>query len=367
VRSLAKLSEVNLGYNRENLLLFGVDAAPTGLKGPQSLRLYQDLQERIAAIPGVSAVSVSGNGLFIGWESSDPLSVEGYTQKSGERMNVRMDHVGPHYFSTVGIPILMGREIQEQDSGNGPRAAVINQAFAHRFFGNSNPIGKRVRDTYSGNPADLEVVGVVADAKYNSLREKPVERLYAPLFNPVWAQTEAAFEVRTFADPATITAPLRQAVESTNAAIPPIEIKTMSGLVDDSLQTDRFIKQLSEAFGLLAMLLAAIGLYGVMAYTVARRTREIGIRLALGAEPGTVARQILRETLALALIGIPIGLPIALLGAYLVRSMLFGLSFADPMTLAFAVLLLGIVAVSAGLVPAYRASRVDPLVALRYE
>jgi predicted permease len=366
VRSLAKLSEVNLGYNRENLLLFSVDAAPTRFKRPQTLRLYQDLQEKIAAIPGVRSVAVSANGLFMDSESGDPVSVQGYTPKSGERMNVRMDHVGPHYFSTVGIPMLMGREIEEQD-GSGPRVAVINQSFAHRFFGNSNPIGKHVRNTYPGNPADLEIVGVVADAKYNSLRENAVVRLYAPLFHPMWDQTDAAFEVRTFADPSAISEPLRQMVQSTNAAIPPIEIKTMSRLVDDSLQTDRFIKELSEAFGVLAMLLAAIGLYGVMAYTVARRTREIGIRLALGAEPGKVARQVLRETLVLALIGIPIGVPVALLGAYLVRSMLFGLSFADPPTLILTVLLLALVAVAAGLLPAHRASQVDPIVALRYE
>lgn len=366
VRSLTKLSEVNLGYNRENLLLFRVDTAPTGLKGAQALRLYQDLQEKIAAVPGVRSVAVSGNGLFMHSESGDPVSVQGYAPKPGEHMNSRMDHVGPHYFSTVGMPILIGREIEEQD-GNGPRVAVINQAFAQRFFANTNPIGKQVRDTYPGNPADLVIVGVVADAKYNSLRENAVVRLYAPLFHPMWDMTEAAFEVRTFADPSAMIEPFRQIVQSTNAAIPPIEIKTMSRLVDDSLQTDKFIKELSEAFGVLSMLLAAIGLYGVMAYTVARRTREIGIRLALGAAPGNVARQVLREALVLALMGIPIGVPIALLGAYLVRSMLFGLSFADPLTLIFTVSMLVIVAVAAGLLPARRAARVDPIVALRYE
>jgi ABC-type antimicrobial peptide transport system permease subunit len=262
---------------------------------------------------------------------------------------------------------LMGREIEPQDSGNGPRVGVINQSFARHFFANTNPIGKHVRDTYPGNPADLEIVGVVADVKYNNLRENPVGRLYAPLFNPMWDHPHVAYEVRSFADPSALGESLRQAVQSTNTAIPPIEIRTMSRLVDDSLQTDRFIKQLSETFGMLAMLLAAIGLYGVMAYNVARRTREIGIRLALGAEPGTISRQILRETLTLVLIGIPIGVPIALLGAYLVRSMLFGLSFTDPRTLVFSSVLLVFVAVFAGLLPAHRASRVDPIVALRDE
>jgi predicted permease len=367
VRSLKKLSEVNLGYNRENLLLFRVDALPAGLKGPAALQLFQNLQDDFFAVPGIRSVAVSHNGLFQHSESGDPISVEGYTPRPGEQMNSRMDHVGPHYFSTVGIPILAGREIERQDGGAGPRVAVINQAFAKRFFPKTNPIGKRVRDTYPGNPTDVEVVGVVADAKYNNLRETPIERLYAPIFNPMWEEDEAVFEIRTLADPSSVSESLRRIVAAANPAIPPIEIETMSELLDDSLQTDRFIKQLSEAFGILAMVLAAIGLYSVMAYTVARRTREIGIRLALGAEPGRIRWQVLRETLLLVLIGIPIGLPIAVLGAYLVRSMLFGLTFADPVALVIAPALLLMAAATAGLIPARRASQVDPMVALRYE
>jgi predicted permease len=367
VRSLGNLSEVNLGFDREKLLLFRVDAAAAGLKGPEARLLHQNLLDSFAAVPGVRSISLSSNGLFLHSESGDPISVEGYTPKPDEAMNSRMDHVGPRYFSTVGIPILMGREIEQQDSGNGPRAGVINQAFAKRFFPDSNPIGKRVRDTYPGNPGDVEIVGVVADVRHNSLREKSVPRLYAPFFHPLWEETDAAFEVRTFADPAAVSDSLRNIVVVANPAIPPIEIHTMSGLVNDSLQSDRFIKQLSEAFGILAMLLAAIGLYGVMAYTVARRTREIGIRLALGAEPARIRRQVLRETLTIVLFGVPIGIPLAILLAYFVRSMLFGLSFADPLALLFATFLLLLAAVLAGLLPARRASQVDPMVALRYE
>jgi predicted permease len=367
VHSLAKLSEVNLGYSRENFILFRVNAAATGLKGPARLSLYQNLLDRIAALPGVRTVAVSGNGLFLNEESGDPVWVEGYTAKPGETMNTRMDHVGPRYFSTVGIPILMGREIDAQDRATGLRAAVINQSFARRFFPNTNPIGKRVRDTYPGNPADAEIVGVVADARYNSLREKSVERLYVPLFNPMWEQNRPAFEVRTFADPSSVSDSIRKTVQAANSSIPPIEIRTMSGLVDDSLETDRFVKQLSEAFGILAIVLAAIGLYGVMAYTVARRTREIGIRMALGAQAARIRWNVLRETMLLVLIGVPIGIPIALLGVYLVRRMLFGLSFADPLALSLATLLLLVAAALAGILPARRASQVDPMIALRYE
>jgi predicted permease len=367
VRSLSKLSAVNLGYNREKLLLIRVDAVAGGYKGEASTQLYEDLLQRIAAIPGVRGVTVSKDGLFSGSESADPVAVEGFNPKPGEDMDSRMDHVGPRYFSTLGIPVLMGREIEAQDSGHGPRASVINQTFARRFFPNTNPIGKHVRDVYPGNPADTVVVGVVSDAKYNSLRERARPRVYAPLFNPMWDANGVFYEVRTFADPASVSALLRQAVQAASASLPPIEINTMSGLVDGSIQTDRFIEQLSEAFGILAMLLASIGLYGIMAYTVARRTRDIGIRLALGAEPGNVLRQVLQETFVLVLIGIAIGVPLAIAGTRLVRSMLFGLGIADPIAILFAAVLLAFVAALAGFLPARRASQVDPMIALRYE
>jgi predicted permease len=367
VHSLAKLSNAKLGYNRENLLLFRVNADAGGYKGPAASRLYQDLLARISAIPGLRGVTVSHNGLFSGSESADPIAVEGYTPKSGEDMDSRFDAVGPAYFSTLGIPILLGREITSQDTGNVLRAAVVNETFVHRFFPNANPLGKQIRDTYPGNPADCVVVGVVADARYNSLREKTPPRIYIPLLNPMWEQASAVYEVRTFADPASVSASLRSVVQEVSQSLPPIKIQTMSGLVDETLQTDRFIEQLSSAFGFLAILLASIGLYGVMAYNVARRTRDIGIRMALGAEPGNVRWHILREALVLVSIGIAIGVPAAIAGTRFVRSMLFGLGLADPVVFISAAALLALVAALAGFLPARRASRVDPIVALRYE
>jgi predicted permease len=367
VHSLAKLSSANLGYNRENLLLFRVSPTAAGYKGAAITQLYQDLLARISAVPGLRAVAVSHNGLFSGSESADPIAIEGYTPKSGEDMDSAFDHIGPGYFSTMGIPILLGREITPQDTASGLRAAVINDTFARQFFPNTNPIGKHIRDTYPGNPADCVVVGVAADAKYNSLREKTPPRIYVPLFNPMWDQNMATYEVRTFADANSVSASLRSAVQEVSASLPPIDIHTMAGLVDNTLQTDRFIERLSSAFGVLAILLASVGLYGVMAYNVARRTRDIGIHMALGAEPGNVRWQVLRETLVLVFIGIAIGLPVALAGTRLVRSLLFGLGFADPIVIITAAALLAGVAALAGFVPARRASQVDPMVALRYE
>jgi putative ABC transport system permease protein len=367
VHSLAKLSHVNLGYNRENLLLFRVNATGGGYRGAAITRLYQDLLARISAVPGLRGVTVSHNGLFSGAESGDPIAVEGYTPKPDQGMNSRIDAVGPGYFSTLGIPILLGREINAQDTVGGLRAAVVNETFAQHFFANTNPIGKHIRDTYPGNPGECVVVGVTADARYNSLREKTPPRIYLPLFNPLWEQSAATFEVRTFTDPASVSATLRSAVQEVNQSLLPISFHAMTGLVDETLQTDRFIERLSSAFGFLAILLASIGLYGVTAYNVARRTRDIGIRMALGAEPGNVLWHVLRETLVLVCIGIALGIPAALAGTRLVRSLLFGLGFADPIVIVSAAAVLALVAALAGFLPARRASQVDPMVALRYE
>jgi len=367
VHSLSKLSEVNLGYQRENLLLFQIDGRPAGYKGAANLRFQQELLEKFSNVPGVRAATLSSNGLFSDSESGDPISVEDYMPKTGEKPNSRMDHIGPGYFSTVGIPILIGREIGPQDSGSGPRAAVINQEFARHFFGSTNPIGKKVRDVYPGNPQEMEIVGIVADAKYNSLREKTPTRIYAPYFNPMWEHSYAFFEIRTQADPASVSASLRKIVRETNSAIQPIEIKTMPGLVDDSLHTDRFVARLAGVFGFLAMLLASIGLYGIMTYTVARRTRDIGIRMALGAQPGGVLWLVLRETLLLVLVGVAVGLPVAFAGTRLLKSMLFGLGVVDPVAIVVSTMMLAAIAALAGFLPARRAMRVDPMIALRYE
>jgi len=367
VHSLSKLSEVNLGYKPENLLLFQVDGAAGGYKGAANLRFQQELLDKFSAIPGVRAATLSSNGLFSHSESGDPISVEGYTPKSDEKPNSRMDHVGPGYFSTVGIPVLIGREIAPQDSGNGPRVAVINKTFAEHFFGATNPIGKKVQDVYPGNPQEMEIVGVVADAKYNSLREKTPTRIYAPYFNPMWEHSYAIYEIRTVANPASVSAALRNVVQETNSSLSPIRINTMQVLVGDSLHTDQFIAKLAGVFGLLAMLLASIGLYGIMAYTVARRTRDIGIRMALGAQRGSVLWLILRETLLVVLIGVAVGLPLALGGTHLIKSMLFGLGIVDPLAMIVPAITLAAVAALAGLLPARRAMRVDPIIALRYE
>jgi predicted permease len=367
VHTLARLSEVSLGYNPEHLLLFRIDAAAAGYQGKAMTLFCRRMLARLAAIPGVSSATVSSGGLFEGADSGDPIAVEGYTPRGGEFPHTRMDQVGPRYFSTVGIPILLGRQIEDRDAAPAPRVAVINQAFAQVYFAHTSPLGKVVRDTFPGNPGAMEVVGVAGNTRHNSLRDRFGPRLYFPLFNPLWPERSISFEVRTAANPATVSAAIRAAVGETNEALLPIRLETLPGLVDQSLGDTRFIAGLAGLFALVAALLAGIGLYGVMAYTVARQTREIGIRMALGAAPTGIVWLVLRETLLLVAMGVAIGVPLAIGGTSLVRSLLFGLGPVDPSALVFATILLAGVAALAGVVPALRAAKVDPMVALRCE
>ena len=369
VRSFQKLTQVQLGVDRDHLLIFDVQPLSVGYKGPAITQLYKELAARIGAVPGVRAVSFSHNGLFSGSESSDQISIEAYTPKSGQEMNARFDHVGPNYFSTVGIPVLAGREIGPQDEGSGQRVCVINQTMARYYFGEEIPIGRRIWDMFPTTHTDCVVVGVVADAKYNSLDEKTPRRFYLPVFQPL-EDTEtrfARFEVRAAGNPSAIAGSVRQVVKQTAATLPPIEIHTMDELVSQSLTSSRMITKLSGLFGALAALLACIGIYGIMAYAVAGRTNEIGIRMALGAQGGDVMWLVLRGSLLLVAIGVAAGLPLVIGAAKLISSQLFGLTAADPVTLVAATALMISVAMLAGYIPARRASRIDPLAALRYE
>ena len=367
VHSLIKLGEVNLGFSRDHLLAFELDPLASGIKGATAaIQFHEQLLDRISTVPGVRSATLSGNGLFEQSDAGDPIAVEGYTPQASEHLGSRMDHVGPRYFSTVGIPVLMGREIGPQDTA-GEHVAVINQSFAQRFFPHANPLGKHVRDTYPSNPTELTIVGVVADARSNTLRETIAPRLYAPFFRPLWQNDSAHYQVRTFGDPASVASGLRRTINAASPDLPPIEIHAVAELVDNSLSKDRLVARLSAAFGLLATLLAAIGLYGVMTWTIARRTREIGVRMALGARPNEIFRLVLRDSFLMVSLGIAIGIPLALAATRVIQGLLFGLDGTDPVVMILASLLLIAVAILAGYLPASRAARVDPMIALRNE
>src|SRR6185437_7437356 len=368
VRSFRNLSEVNLGYDRDHIVQFSTNALTYGYKRAEVIPVYDQILQRLRAIPGVRGASLSDNGLLSGTDSEDHFTLEG-EGKPREDEEVRYDWVGPGFFAAAAIPILEGRDIGPQDGGNGQRVGVINETFARRYFPNSNPIGKRVVVHDPSHPFDFVIIGVAADSKHGSVREKPFPRFYAPYFNPQGnaGPTWATFVVRAFGDPARVSSSIRAVVKDVAANLPPVTPVTMDQQLADSLATDRMITELSGAFGALAIILVCIGLYGIMAYAVAERTNEIGIRMALGAQRQNVLWLILKESLLLVFVGVVIGVPIVFAAGKWISSLLFGVKAVDPLAITLAAVWMFLVCIVACYVPARRAMRVDPMVALRYE
>lgn len=369
VRTFQNLSHVQFGYDCEHLLIFGLNPLSYGYKSAEIPQLYKDITDRLNAIPGVRGATLMDNGLLGGTDSSSPISVEGAKPGSAEEPDSRWDMVGPKFFSTTGIPILYGREIGEQDSGNGQRVGMLNQTAARYYFGSQNPIGNRILVKTTLGQSDFIVVGVVADSKHHSPREKPQRRFYVPFFNPIGdgEASYASFLVRTSGDPSAVASTVREAVKQTAANLPPVEIETMNQRVSESLTSDRMITRLAGAFGALAMILVCIGLYGIMSYAVSARTSEIGIRMALGARRSSVLWLIFRESSLLVLIGAAIGLPAIFAAGKWISSLLFGVKPADPITLVLATALIFAAGMLACYIPARRAMSIEPVVALRYE
>jgi predicted permease len=345
-----------------------VDLLSAGYAGERLPVVYNELRDRLARVPGVEAVTYSENGLFSGSESGDRITVEGYTPKKRQDAHARFDEVGPDYFRVVGIPVKLGRDISPRDGESAESVCVVNEAFTKFYFGTGNPIGKHVTDEFPDTRKTFTIVGVARDARDQSLRHEIDRRFYLSALQPLGGFTPFLnYEVRTSADPSRVMQAARREVLAFDPAIPIGSIKTMDALIDDKVRQERVIAQLSTVFGGLALLLAAIGLYGVLSYAVAQRTGEIGIRMALGAQRGSVVGMILRQTGILIAIGLAAGVPASLACARLVRSTLFGLKPADPLTLACALGVMLVVAAVSGYLPPRRASRVDPLVALRHE
>jgi len=274
--------------------------------------------------------------------------------------------VGPEYFETVGIRLLRGHGFTAQDKERAPEVAVINESFARYYFGDEDPLGKRFSFN-PNNPGGLEIVGVAKDVKHTSLREQMAPAYYVPILQEPGAVSDATFEIRAAADPTQLTAAVRQAMGEVDANLPILDITTLATVVDLSLVQERLIGGLSGFFGMLALLLTCVGLYGIMAYAVSQRTQELGIRMALGAQRGAVLRMVLWQGLKLVALGVGLGLAASFAATRLVASLLFGVTPTDPVTFAGASLLLLIVALLACFAPARQATKVDPLVALRCE
>jgi len=364
VRTLHNLVVQKLGYNREQILMATIDPVSAGYKGATVPALYQQVRDKLRTIPGVRSVTVSKNGLF-GGDAGDPISLDAATSLKKDELRSRWTLVGPDYFKTLGIPLLRGREIDAADAARGAQVCVVNQTFATYFFPNGNPIGKHVTDEYPTTRETYEIVGVVADVKEHSVREPKVQRFYANLFHPIGTVENVTFLLTSTRDPAKLGSAVRNAIAGVDRSLPILSIRTLNEQIDRRLTTPRLMAELAAFFGGLALLMAAIGLYGVMSYSMSRRTSEIGIRMALGASQGSVAAMVLRETLALVAIGLAIGLPSAIAAGRLMQNRLFGLSPADPATIALAILFILTATLLAGFVPARRAARIDPMTALR--
>lgn len=367
VRSLVNLEDQNLGFNPEHVLLVGIHPELAGYKSKQLPGLYRELVDRITALPGVRSASIGLTSPMSGAEASADIGVEGQPKRPGEG-GVRFVPVGPNYFETEGMQIVAGREFSLQDRAKSTQVVVVNQAFAHRFLPKLNPIGRRISFGYPFTAPGMQIVGVVTNAKYASAREQADPTFFVSAYQMESVLTDVnEVEIRTAGNPAAITAEVRKAIHAIDQNLPIGRVTTLTKQVRDSLGQQRTISEMTSFFGVLGLVLACIGLYGVMAYNVARRTNEIGIRMALGAERSDVLWMVLRQTLFLILIGIAIGVPVALAAARFIASQLYGVKAADPLTFVIAVVVMAGVGLLAGYMPAHRASRVDPIIALRYE
>jgi putative ABC transport system permease protein len=363
IRTLANLKNLETGLHANNVLLVSLNPGLSRY-GPQRIRsFYDQLLERVQALPGVRSASVADSPL-LGGRWFDGLVVEGHTSQPGEP-GVAVKLVTPRFFETMGILIRSGRDFLPQDRPGSSKVAIINETLARYYFAGQNPIGKRIG--VGTLTPDLEVVGVIADTKYGGLRDPIPQTVYLPMNQSQSPHAARTLHVRVFANPANYAAAIQNQIRALDKDLTVSHIQMFSDLVDQDLVQERLIAALSGFFGALALLLVAVGLYGVITFGVQRRTREIGIRMALGSNPGMVMRMVLRDCLGTVGVGAVIGLPLSLWFSKLVTSQLYGVSPGDPITIATATLLLIAVAGLAGYLPARRASHVDPIVALRHE
>jgi predicted permease len=379
LRTLLNLQRVEPGFNTRNLLLFGVQPGLIGYKDEKLTQLYQEMAERIEAVPGAQAVTFSrmtllahgssSRGVFLRGALSAPPDSEGRIKPSGDGY---VHHVRENFLEAMGIPLLAGRSLKPQDDAKAPKVVVVNQTFANKYFPDENPIGKRFTfDTKK--PDEIEIVGLARDAKYTRQRDEIPPTVYIPWRQDLRAMAGVTFEVRTAGDPNAAVAAVRQAVGEVDGNLPLNNVKTQVEQAEETLRMERLFAKLLSLFGLLAQQLASIGLYGVMAYSVSQRTNEIGIRMALGANQRDVLKMVLRQGMALTIIGVVLGLA----GAYVLtkyleskmnmNNMLFGVKVSDPLTYGLIAAFLTLVALLACFIPARRATKVDPMVALRCE
>jgi putative ABC transport system permease protein len=366
-RTLYNLHRVDLGFPAERLLILPIGAKAAGYDSDRTDRLARDLRDRFQEIPGVRSASFSINGVFSGGNTALEIEVEGYTAQGENDRGSSTDAVGPGYFSTLGIPILFGREILESDHAGAPKVCVVNEAFSRHFFNGRNPIGMGITSKEDATRWTCQVVGVARDARTQNLRNEVRPRYFVPALQAPFKTGGYIFLVRTASENASIPMTMRETVQHMDSALPLALPQTIEEQLTPLTAQDRITTQLVSVFGGAALALAAIGLYGVLSYTVGRRRGEIAIRIALGAQPSRVISLLLRETMRVVAIGLVFGLGFAYLASRLIQNQLYGVAPQDPLTLASAVGILILVALTAAYLPAYGASKLDPMKTLRSE
>ena len=333
VRTLSNLASIQLGFNRENLLTFQLNARQAGHDDPEIVAFYNDLRTRFSAIPGVLAASLSNHAVLGMGTSGTGVRVSG-----SEPQDTSILTVGAGFLSTMQIPLLRGREIDERDRSGSPMVAVVNEAFARRSFGDRNPVGQHLSADYPCPKCDIEIVGVSANSLYGDLKGPPPPTVYLPFGQGGWAPVQGmVFELRTSSNPLNYVSVVRDVVQRADPRLPLADVRSQSARIDQTINQELVFARLCSAFALLALVIACVGLYGSMSYNVARRTGEIGIRMALGAPRGRVLWMVLREVVLLAAAGLAIGVPAALAASKVVESFLFKMKPNDPLALTGAV------------------------------
>ena len=366
LKSLVNVSRVDLGLKVESLATFSISPELNGYTPERTLALFVRVEEELAAIPGVASVSSSMVPILSGSNWGQSVSVEGHVQEPDADNSSRYNEIGPAYFETMGVAMLAGRDFTASDSADGPKVAIVNQTFAEKFGLGNDVIGKRMA-TSGGNPElDIEIVGLVPNVKYSEVKDAAPALFFTP-----YRQDDQlgfiSFYVRSVGPSESVMRAIPEVIASLDPNLPIDQFKTMSQQVRENVFLDRMLTTLSAAFAVLATLLAAVGLYGVLAYTVSQRTREFGLRMVLGANGGSVQRLVLRQVGKMALIGGGVGVVAAIALGMAAQSLLFELEGYDPIVLIGSTVMLAMVALGSGLIPARKASKVEPMSALRYE
>ncbi len=364
-RSLINLRKLDPGFQTSNMVTFSLDASRNGYTPARIHETYQTIQDRLNTVPGVRSAALTDVALLSGDNNLNGIHIDGYQPKQDEDMNPHFLSISPGYFSTLGTPLLLGRDFTAADRLGSPKVAVVNESFVKHFFNGENALGRKFGYHHEG-PGDVEIVGVAKDTKYDSLRNDHPRIVYVPYLQDP-APSYISVDLRTAVAPESVMPSLRREIAKIDSNLAVWDLKTMEMQVSESLFAERLIAILCASFGALATILASVGLYGVTAFSVTRRTREIGIRMALGAGRGNVLGMVLKEVAWMCLAGIVVGIPLAIgLSRYLV-SQLYGVAPTDLWTLIFAAMTMMLVSLLAGLLPARRAATVDPTIALRYE